>query len=177
MGINRTATSRQSRIDTLRAFQITESEAQRAEGIFDEFAICAWHFLQVAQPTRVGCVYQFAVEQREERADTGFILGLLEEGPPLLVERLLMEGPGRPTLDDGLVSRLGLWPALGHEQRLGAAKPGFVHQRTLRMLRHQPCQRRRGFIRLTVGIQSSCQLVKHGVIPRITGISLQQTAI
>ena len=64
MGVNRTAAPRQSRIDTLRAFQITEIEAQRAEGIFDEFAICAWHFLQVAQSPPIGGISQFAVKQR-----------------------------------------------------------------------------------------------------------------
>ena len=135
VGVDRATPPRQRRINTLCPLQITEVEAQGAEGIFDEFAFRTRHLLQVTQATTVGRIYQLAVQQHEERADAGFILGLLEEGPTLLVERLLMKRPGRPAVDDGLVSRLRIHPALGHEQGLGTTEPSFVHQSTLGVFR------------------------------------------
>ena len=177
MGVNRAATCRQRRIDTLRSLEVAEVETQRPEGIFDEFAFRTRHLLQVTQATTVGRVYQLAVQQHEERADAGFILGLLEEGPTLLVERLLMKRPGRPAVDDGLVSRLRIHPALGHEQGLGTTEPSFVHQSTLGVFRDQPRQHGSRFVRLTIGIQGACQLIKHGVVARVARVSFQQAAV
>src|SRR5690606_37634781 len=101
----------------------------------------AAHGLVARGRVDAGIRAELDVEQREERRERLIEAILLEHGPAVLVERLLVESRVRTALEQPAVRLLRLGVTPFDEQRLAAAKLGLLVVRGARILGHEPLER------------------------------------
>ncbi len=162
-------------LERAHAVVVGEHDAHDPEGVLDQLAVAAPQALELDRLVRVGT--ELAVKHAAEARQALQGHALLEQGPAVLVERLLVEARCAALADHGRVGLLCLGVALAGEQQLAAAELHLVDVRALRVAGYDAVQSGERLVGLPGGLVGARQLVEHLVVARIVGIGLQQRRV
>ena len=167
--------------DRLGAVQIREADRQYAERVVDDLLLRTAHRRVqhggIAVAARVVVGPQLPVQQREERRQALFVELLLEHGPAVLVQGLLVEWRAIAFLEHDRVGALRVAIALLHEQRLAAPELRFVELLRARVLLDQAIERRQRVVDAPFGFVSSRELVENEIVLGVVRIRLEQLLV
>ena len=164
----------QQPIEGLRTVEVGKRDAHHAQGIVGQFTIGARQAVPPAGSAAL-TIEQRAIEQFQEGLQAGLVLGLLEHGPAVLVQALLIEArPAGTARDHLLIGGLRLGVALGRKQQFTAPELHLGNLARARIVRDDAIECGECRIALPGGFIGPRELIQDLVVARVVRIGLQQ---